>query len=1365
MLDRTVRVFISSTFRDFGEERDLLMKRVFPELRRRARDRFVQVIGVDLRWGVTEADSQQGETLPICLREIERSRPYFIGLLGERYGWTPSAGQYPELLLAQQPWLAAHAGGTSVTELEVLHGVLNNPEMAGRAFFYFRDASWSDAKGPEFRSEGAEDQAKLARLKDGIRASVFPVVEYSTPEAVADRITDDLWALIDQQYPEDAVPDELERERRSHEAYAAERRRLYVGQDETVARLLARLEDASDEPGEDGARTRITLITGESGTGKSALLANTLNAYRAAHPNDVVIEHYVGSTSDASDPVKLMRRVAEEIKRLTGSITDIETDEEKLVEQFATCLADASYWAKRQGVRFVLALDALDKLESRSNLRWLPRNVLPHVRVVASSLQGEARDALVNRGALELEAALFSADIARRYVTETLAHRGRKLPAYELDRIIAHPKSTLPLFLKTLVEELSVFGSYEGLPARISECLAAQEPDDLFEIIFARLEDDFGRDVVQKPLQAIAASFDGMSDDELLRFTGLAPLALARLKLALDDTLYEAGGLIRMSHAYAQKGVQDRYMPTDEARRSIHRELGLWWEVQELGARMAWEMDYQLFQAKAWDDLCRCLVAPRTGMAAVRHLSFESWFASWRSIAASRGDDNVTSRISDELGGTWQQWQAGLDETRESLWALQWLSTFLLQSNCFGQYTLAVCSETLAVARRVAAKNGTHDGYGDVSFSLDQVGGIQEARGDLAGALSNYEESLAIRRSLAVEARTPKARRDVSRSLTRVGGIEEKRGDRDGALTRYKECLAISRALEAALGTPESRSDLSASLIQIASIEEARGDLDAALVRYKEGLEIYRALVDEFGTPKRRRHVLIPLNRIAGIERVRGDLSGALLHYEEGLKIAYTLMAELGTPESRRDVSVVISRIAGIEHVRGELSSALTRYEDALELARALMSELGTPQSRSDVSAALRQVGGIEQTRGNLSNALARYEESLGIYRALMAEARTLEIRRGVSSSLGAVAGIEQARGNLSVALARYEESLGIYRALMAELGTPESRRDVSIGISRIAGIEHIRGELSSALTRYEDALELERALMSELGTPQSRCDVSFTLDRIGDIEQARGDHVSALVRYDEGLRIRRALMAELATPNSRRDVSISLIHVADCELACGNVQIALSRYEEGLAIFRDLMSRLGTPDSRRNMGVALNRIAGINQFRGDVSGALDRYEEVLEITRALMAEINTLESRGDVSFTLARIADIEQARGDHLRALGCFEEALEIAHALMSELGTTDARRSFLWTVQKTATCLLALNRPTAAYDLLQSSEASAIALESDVCDDGNVLDTVAAYWERRAEAAAHSDPQEASTCTARATSIRTRIADINAE
>ena len=51
---RQIRVFLSSTFVDFIEERELLVKRVFPALNRRARDRGVELIDVDLRWGVTE---------------------------------------------------------------------------------------------------------------------------------------------------------------------------------------------------------------------------------------------------------------------------------------------------------------------------------------------------------------------------------------------------------------------------------------------------------------------------------------------------------------------------------------------------------------------------------------------------------------------------------------------------------------------------------------------------------------------------------------------------------------------------------------------------------------------------------------------------------------------------------------------------------------------------------------------------------------------------------------------------------------------------------------------------------------------------------------------------------------------------------------------------------------------------------------------------------------------------------------------------------------------------------------------------------------------------------------------------------------
>ena len=60
--DRVIRVLISSTFRDMMRERDLLVKEVFPELRRKCAKRFVTFTEVDLRWGITEVQANEGQT-------------------------------------------------------------------------------------------------------------------------------------------------------------------------------------------------------------------------------------------------------------------------------------------------------------------------------------------------------------------------------------------------------------------------------------------------------------------------------------------------------------------------------------------------------------------------------------------------------------------------------------------------------------------------------------------------------------------------------------------------------------------------------------------------------------------------------------------------------------------------------------------------------------------------------------------------------------------------------------------------------------------------------------------------------------------------------------------------------------------------------------------------------------------------------------------------------------------------------------------------------------------------------------------------------------------------------------------------------
>ncbi|MCA1660415.1 MAG: DUF4062 domain-containing protein, partial [Verrucomicrobiaceae bacterium] len=187
-----VRVFISSTFRDMNAEREGLVKRVFPELRQRFANRGIRLTDVDLRWGITQEQSERGEALATCLDEIERCRPYFIVMLGQRYGWVPDA--ITPVITASQPWLADFAD-RSVTELEVVHGILKDPRQADRAFFYFRDPAFVEtvdvAHRADYESESAESGAKLEQLKERIRRTGLPVREnYPDPQALFEAVRD-----------------------------------------------------------------------------------------------------------------------------------------------------------------------------------------------------------------------------------------------------------------------------------------------------------------------------------------------------------------------------------------------------------------------------------------------------------------------------------------------------------------------------------------------------------------------------------------------------------------------------------------------------------------------------------------------------------------------------------------------------------------------------------------------------------------------------------------------------------------------------------------------------------------------------------------------------------------------------------------------------------------------------------------------------------------------------------------------------------------------------------------------------------------------------------------------------------------------
>lgn len=173
-----VPVFISSTFLDMQPERDYLRDVVFPQLEESLRPMLIRPIPVDLRWGISPNNSEekrkkQLDVLSVCLQEVERCLPFFIALLGDRYGWIPPEENVKEAM--REVGAEFDMEGLSVFALEITYAI----EKFGNLFFYFREelpyeimpSEITARYSEEFRRETdrAEKQVRLNLLKQNIR--------------------------------------------------------------------------------------------------------------------------------------------------------------------------------------------------------------------------------------------------------------------------------------------------------------------------------------------------------------------------------------------------------------------------------------------------------------------------------------------------------------------------------------------------------------------------------------------------------------------------------------------------------------------------------------------------------------------------------------------------------------------------------------------------------------------------------------------------------------------------------------------------------------------------------------------------------------------------------------------------------------------------------------------------------------------------------------------------------------------------------------------------------------------------------------------------------------------------------------------
>ncbi|CAI9733595.1 Hypothetical predicted protein [Octopus vulgaris] len=368
---REVRLFVSSTFKDFTKEREELIKKTFQELNQECMDRRIFFSYVDLRWGISQEQNQHEKTIANCLQEmnicltaqleIERCRPYFISLMGEKFGWSQREDK-PDIVLNESfdyaiehisdlKWLEECRYGVSVTQV-------NLPES-------------------EWHKERQQSLKNLILSNKDLNSK-----KYKTTSEVCEFVKKDIIKCLEKDFPQGSELSVLEQRWQAHQAFADVRRRVYVG-GETYFKQIDDFMESSQNP---------IVILGESGCGKSSLLANWCFRLEQKEPDTFFFLHFIGSSPESCSSLKMFHRLYEELKASFGLEVEIPFSD-------ATILQNLTKWLKLVGTRrkCVLVFDALNHLDSalgRGNTGLSACYVLPSaassIIVVVTAVVGAA---------------------------------------------------------------------------------------------------------------------------------------------------------------------------------------------------------------------------------------------------------------------------------------------------------------------------------------------------------------------------------------------------------------------------------------------------------------------------------------------------------------------------------------------------------------------------------------------------------------------------------------------------------------------------------------------------------------------------------------------------------------------------------------------------------------------------------------------------------------------------------------------------------------------------------------------------------------------------------------------------------------
>jgi tetratricopeptide (TPR) repeat protein len=382
--------------------------------------------------------------------------------------------------------------------------------------------------------------------------------------------------------------------------------------------------------------------------------------------------------------------------------------------------------------------------------------------------------------------------------------------------VAARPAAT-PNYLRTLLEELRLFGNHEQLSARISHYLEAPAVDQLFAKDLQRFELDYEHNrpgLVRAALSALWASRNGLSEPEMLDLLGTpaSPLPSAYwspLSLALGGSLVIRSGLLGFFHPGLRDAVAMRYLAAPEQRRGVHRRLAAYFAGRGMTRRRVEERPWQLAEAGDWSELADELAEPAFLEVAWPIQPFEIK-AAWARLEA-QGAARIVEHHRRIL------------ENPDAYPRCTWAVAVLLGDTGHQREALA-----LTVPLEGAARSARDPGRLQASLGLRAR--LLRERGELDGALEALRQQEAVCRPWGDRAA-------LAACLGGQGIVLRDRGDLDAASALFLEEKALCEAIDDLAG-------LAANLGHRGIVAALRQSRDEAIGLFREQEAICRRLGD-----------------------------------------------------------------------------------------------------------------------------------------------------------------------------------------------------------------------------------------------------------------------------------------------------------------------------------------------------------------------------------------------------------------------------------------------------------------------------------------------------------------------------------------